>query len=140
MSRQGRQGRQAEKGEPSLETDRWAHAVIGAAIEVHRNLGPGFLESIYERALAIELEVREIPFERQAVFPITYKGIMVGEHRCDLVVANRLVVELKAIDSFSSAHLSQVISYLHAGDFELGLLINFSLPLLQNGVRRIVRS
>ena len=74
------------------------------------------------------------------MFPITYRGIMVGEHRCDLVVADRLVVELKALDSFTSAHVSQVISYLHAGDFELGLLLNFNLPLLQNGVRRIVRS
>ena len=140
MSRQGRQERQEERIEPSVETDRWAHATIGAAIEVHRHLGPGFIESLYERAFAIELERREIPFQRQAVFPIDYKGQAIGEHRCDLVIADRVVVELKAIERFSPTHVSQVISYLSAGDFELGLLINFNVVRLQEGLRRVVRS
>jgi len=140
MSRQGRQGRQEERVEPSAETDSWARAAIGAAIEVHRHLGPGFLESIYERAMIVELEVRRIPFERQFVIPITYRGVAVGEHRCDLVVAGSVVLELKAIESFTMTHISQVISYLSAGAFELGLLLNFNVPVLTQGLRRIVRS
>src|SRR3989337_4468500 len=88
-------------GEPRAELDDLAHRVIGAAIEVHRLLGPGFLESVYEEALCVELELRSIPFKRQAVVAVEYKGHQVGESRLDLLVDDVLILELKAVDALS---------------------------------------
>ncbi len=112
--------------------------VIGAAIEVHRVLGAGFLESTYETALAIELEIREIPFTRQAPVALTYKDRPLGTGRIDLLIANTLIVELKAVESLHEAHTRQVVSYLKATGHTLGLILNFNSPTLIEGVRRVV--
>jgi GxxExxY protein len=119
------------------ETESWSERVIGAAIAVHRTLGPGFLESVYEQALAVEFEARAIPFVRQASFAIEYRGRQVGEHRLDLLVANCLVVELKSVDSLGPIHMAQVLSYLRVTHHSLALLINFNVPVLKQGLRRI---
>jgi GxxExxY protein len=146
MSRQDRQDRQEEflerlhqVFEPSGEADRIAYAVIGAAIEVHRHLGPGFLESAYQRALAYELRERGIPFLQQVPVTVEYKGIVVSEQRLDLLVDDLVVVEIKAIESVATNHIVQVLSYMRAARLELGLLINFNVPVLKQGIRRLVR-
>jgi GxxExxY protein len=124
--------------EPEQRVDELARAVIGAAIEVHRQLGPGFLESIYEEALCIELENRQIPFERQKEISVLYKGRPIGTQRIDLLVGELLIVELKAVEALAEIHKAQVISYLKATHLSLGLLINFNVPVLKNGIQRIV--
>ena len=126
--------------EPSDELEHLAHAVIGAAIEVHRYLGPGFLESIYEAALALELDARKVRFQRQVPIEVTYKTRVIGESRLDLVVENQLVVELKHVESLLPLHRAQLLSYLKAGAFQLALLINFNVPILRDGVRRVIWS
>ncbi|HEX9899530.1 MAG TPA: GxxExxY protein [Candidatus Methylomirabilis sp.] len=128
------------KVEPNKEVDRLARAVIGAAIEVHRHLGPGFLEGVYEEALVVELALRDIPFERQKPVPVSYKGHSVGEGRIDLLVATELLVELKAVEVLAPIHKAQVISYLKATGLHLGPLINFNVPILRAGVQRVVLS
>ena len=112
--------------------------VIGAAMEVHSLLGPGYLESAYEQALAIELESRHISFERQKSFALCYKGQAIGEGRMDFYVNQMLVVELKSVDSLLPVHVAQVIAYLKATDQKIGLLINFHAESLRKGIRRIV--
>jgi len=126
--------------EPGKKIDEMAHSVIGAAIEVHRVLGPGYLESVYEEALAVELGLRKVSFERQKGLALDYKGRAVGESRLDFLVGSMLVIELKAVDALAPIHVSQVISYLKAVGSPLGLLINFNVPVLKNGVKRIVLS
>lgn len=126
--------------EPDKATDDLASAVIGAAIEVHRVLGPGYLESVYEEALAVELKLRGIAFERQKAISVEYKEHTVGEGRLDLLVGNRLVVELKAVDAFAPIHTAQVMSYLKTLNLPLGLLINFNVPLLKHGIKRVILS
>jgi GxxExxY protein len=117
--------------------NRLTESVIGAAIEVHRELGPGLLESVYERALCMELAARAIAFARQVDVAIHYKGTRIGEARMDLVVDGRLLVELKATEGHSPVHLAQVLSYLKASGLTLGLLINFNVRLLHQGIKRI---
>ena len=124
--------------EPDHQLDGYATAVVAAAIEVHRVLGPGFLESAYERALCVELGLRGIPFRRQVPVVVRYKGHDVGESCLDLLVADRLVVELKAIEVLAPIHWVQVRSYLKATGCLLGLLINFNVPVLLRGVRRVI--
>ena len=119
-------------------SSRLSGLVIGAALEVHRSLGPGFLESVYEEALCVELGLREIAFQRQVPVAVEYKGHAVGEGRLDLLVAGRLVVELKAVESILPVHQAQVISYLKATGHQLGLLINFTVPVLKTGIKRII--
>jgi len=126
--------------EPDPALDNLAHAVIGAAIEVHRELGPGFLEGVYEEALAVELGLRKIPFVRQPLIEVRYKGTRVGEGRLDFLVGQRLVVELKAADAIHPIHRAQVLAYLRAVDTPLGLLLNFKSELLKHGIERIVLS
>lgn len=126
--------------EPSPELDELARRVIGAAIEVHRELGPGFLESVYEEALAVELRLREIPAEQQARVRVFYKGHEAGEARVDFLVGGALVVELKAVESIVPIHRSQVISYLKALRTPLGLLLNFRAATMRQGIERIVWS
>ena len=125
--------RQEAKGaksckEPSERLDDVARRVIGAAIEVHRHLGPGFSEGVYEEALAIEFELRGVPFVRQPTVEVVYKGHSVGHGRPDFIVGGHLVVEIKAIPALGPAHQAQVISYLRALRSELGLLLNFKEP------------
>jgi GxxExxY protein len=109
--------------------------VIGTAIAVHRELGPGFLESIYEEAMAVALTEAALNFKRQMPVPIRFRGRVLGEHRLDLLVENDLVVELKAVSAFENIHIAVVRSYLRATGGSRGLLINFSAPTLQ--VKRI---
>lgn len=124
--------------EPSRELDAIASVAVDAALEVHRVLGPGFLESTYEEAFAIELELRGIPFERQKIVKVLYKGRQAGEGRLDFVVEGQLIVELKAADSLLPIHQAQVLSYLKATGHQLGLLINFHESLLKHGIKRVV--
>jgi GxxExxY protein len=123
-----RKGAKDAKGnmnrEPNEEVNRWSHEVIGAAIEVHRILGPGYLEALYEEALAVEFEARDIPFVRQSILTVTYKSRLIGESRLDFLVGDRLVVELKAVETLLPIHSAQVLSYLKATRLSLGLLIN----------------
>lgn len=118
-----------------FEFDPLTHAGIGAAIEVHTVLGPGYLEALYEEALAIELENRGIAFERQYSVGVSYKGRIVGEGRLDFLVGRKLVVE-----ALLPIHTAQVLSYLKATHCQIGLLINFNVPILKQGVRRLALS
>jgi GxxExxY protein len=126
--------------EPDQRIDDCARRVIDCALEVHRTLGPGFLESVYEHALCVEMGLRGLPFERQARVLVNYKGRLVGEGQVDLLIAGRLVVELKAVEALAPIHGVQVRSYLKATNCLLGLLINFNVPVLLRGVRRIILS
>lgn len=128
----------AKRGEPSEEVDRLAYAVIGAAIEVHRVLGAGFLESVYQEALCLELHLQRIPFIPQAPVAVNYKGASVGEGKLDFLVGNSLIVELKAVENLAPIHNAQVMSYLKMTGHQLGLLINFNVPILKQGIKRIV--
>ncbi len=124
--------------EPSRKVDDLAHQVIGAAIEVHRVLGPGFLESVYEEALAIEFDLRGIPYERQKPMTLEFKGKTVGDSRLDFLVDGELVVELKAVETIHPIFPAKVIHYLKMSGMQLGLIINFHNVLLKDGIKRIV--
>ena len=129
-----------ELSEPSALADRRAHEVIGAAIDVHRTLRPGFLEQTYELALVHELALRGIPHVRQVPLVIRYKGIPVGEYQLDLIVDEVLVVEIKAITDITQIHIAQTLGYLAATNLRLGLIINFGRATLRdNGIRRVIR-
>jgi GxxExxY protein len=134
------QGHQGRRQEPDAALDAWANRTIGAAIEVHRLLGPGYLEAVYEEALSLELSLRGIPFERQAGFNVRYKDHPVGAGRNDFLVAGQLVVEIKAVELLTPVFTAQLISYLKARDLRLGLLINFNEALLKSGIRRLINS
>jgi GxxExxY protein len=129
-----------EADEPGAELDALAAKVIDAALEVHRTLGPGFFESVYEGALAVELSLRGIPFRRQVRVGLGYKGTTIGHGFIDLLVDERLVVELKHVEVLTPLHVSQVLSYLRATHNRLALLITFNVKLLRTGVRRVIRS
>jgi GxxExxY protein len=129
--------RHAQLGE---RLEGYAREVIDSALEVHRVLGPGFLESLYEEAMAEELALRGVPFRRQAAVAVWYKGKPIGQGRLDLLVAEQLIVELKATDGSPPVHLAQVLSYLKATGHPLGLLINFNVRLLRQGVKRVIWS
>ena len=126
--------------EPSELLDELARRVIGAAIEVHRHLGPGFSELVYEEALAMELGLRGVPFLRQPPVRVRYKGRTVGIGRPDFIVGNCLVVEIKAVAQLATVHQAQVISYLRALDTRLGLLLNFRQASMRSGIKRVVWS
>jgi GxxExxY protein len=125
-----RQGRQKHEFEELSKT------IITCAISVHRALGPGFLEIIYEQALLLELEANDISYEHQKDVEISYRGARIGTHRLDLVVADTIIVELKAVKDIVDVHLAQLRSYLKATNLKVGLLINFSKPTLE--VKRVV--
>jgi GxxExxY protein len=124
--------------EPSKEVDELARVVIGALIEVHRKLGPGFLESIYEEAACIEFYKRGVSYERQVIVAVEYDGRVIGEGRIDLLVGTKLIVELKAVDALAPIHQAQLMSYLRMTKLELGLLVNFNVPVLKYGIKRVV--
>ena len=119
-----------------LEHETLTEKIIGCAIEVHKRLGPGFLESIYENALIIELQRKNFTFEQQREVIIKYDSVEVGRHRLDLIVDNTIVVELKAVKNIEDIHFAIVKSYLKALGKEHGLLINFSKPVLE--VKRVI--
>ena len=126
-----------EEFDAGPELNRITREVIGAAIEVHRTPGPGYLELVYENALAIELTERGVPFARQYPVCVRYKNQLVGEGRLDLMVVDRIVVEAKAVEDLAPIHTAQLISYLKVTGKKLGLLINFNVRILKDGVKRI---
>ena len=116
-----------------------SHAIIGAAIEIHRTLGPGLLEAVYEECLARELGLRAIPFERQKPIPLVYKDLKLEcGYRLDFLVNGRIVVEIKSIEAIAPIHESVMLTYLRLSESPLGLLINFNVPILKDGIRRFV--
>ena len=122
----------------NTEINLLTEAVIGAAIEVHRLLGPGLLESAYQRALEHELTLRGVRFEAQKVCAVTYKGLVIDDaYRLDLLVGDQLVVELKAVDALADVHEAQVLTYLKFSNCRVGLLINFRSRLLKDGLQRL---
>ena len=113
--------------------------IIGAAIEVHRLLGPGLLESAYEECLAREFKLRQIPFERQQPIPVVYKDLKLEcGYRVDFLVAGKVVVELKSVEALAPVHDAIVLTYLRLSGCKVGLLINFYVPLLKDGIKRFV--
>lgn len=121
------------------ERDPLTQAVLGAAIEVHREMGPGLLESIYQRCMEIELGIRGIPVQPREPLPVVYKGEVVGDDlEMDLYFPNRLVVELKAVDKVHPIHEAQLLTYLRLSKTHVGLLINFNVPVLKDGLKRMV--
>jgi GxxExxY protein len=113
------------------------HEIIGSAIDVHRHLGPGLLESAYRECLCHELRLRGVDFRRELHLPVAYKGIKLDcGYRVDVLVANVVVVELKAIQFITPVHEAQLLTYLRLGGWKLGLLINFNVPRLKDGIRR----
>ncbi len=117
-----------------------SHQVIGAAIEVHRELGgPGLLEGIYEEALAFELKASGLEVQRQRLVPVVYKGVAIKKPLCiDLLVENRVVIEIKAVEKLHAIYASQLLTYLRLGRYKLGLLVNFGDTYLKNGIQRVV--
>ena len=113
------------------------YSIIGAAMEVHRILGPGFLEAVYHAALAHELSLRHIAFESKKRLPVSYKGVLIGEYEADIVVEEKIILELKAVTNWHPQHEAQVIHYLTATGFRLALLLNFGTPSLKH--KRIIR-
>ena len=126
--------------EPGEALDELAHRVIGAAIEVHRLLGPGVLETVYEEALCVELTLRGVPLVRQVPIGLQYKGRTIGEARLDLLVGDCLVVELKAVEQIAPIHIAQTLSYLKAMRLRIGLLINFNVTTLRRGIKRVIHT
>lgn len=124
-----------------MEINELTHKVIGLAIEVHRTLGPGLLESAYCECLFYEIKNSGLFVEREKILPIKYKGITIDHgYRIDLVVENKLVLELKTVDELTDIHQAQLITYLKLGNYPSGLLINFHSKILKNGLKRYVNS
>lgn len=123
----------------SSEYNEISQEVIGAAIEVHRVLGPGFLESVYEQAMCEEFRLRDLTYSYQQGCIVNYKNVHVGEGRIDILVEHKIVVELKAVEALAPIRTAQVISYLKMMKLPLGLLFNFNVPkLMPEGFRRII--
>ena len=136
-------GRKADRrGADDAETkgyERMTERIIGAAIEVHRALGPGLLKSTYEECMAREMQLSELTFERQVPLPVAYKGVKLDcGYRLDFLVERAVVLELKSTDTLRPIHEAQPLTYLRLGGWTVGLLINFNVPVLKNGIRRIV--
>ena len=120
-----------------MEINGITERVIGCAIKVHRQLGPGLLESIYEAAMMIELQKCDLYTERQKQLIVRYAGIEIGEHRLDLLVENSVVIELKSVERFDPVFQAQLLSYLKLGGYPVGLLINFNSRMLKQGIKRM---
>jgi len=120
------------------EINQLTERIIGCAIEVHRNLGPGLLESTYDEALCIEFDQSGINYQRQLPFPILYKGKTIGEYRLDLLVQDAVIVEIKSVNRIDSVFEAQVLTYLKATGKKVGLLINFNSRLLHEGIKRFI--
>ncbi len=122
-----------------MTEDRLSNIVIGAAIEVHRQLGPGLLESAYQECLMQELVDKGLIVEREKPMPIIYKSLKLDHgYRMDLVIENKLVIEIKTVDALLEVHFAQLLTYLKLGNYKLGLLINFNVSLLKDGIKRII--
>lgn len=121
---------------PTLAIDL-TEQIIGCAIEVHRHLGPGLLESVYESALCIELKSLGLPFTRQIGVPLFYKGELIAEHRPDLIIRDEVIVEIKSVERFNPVFLAQMLTYLRVTNLRVGLILNFNRPVMKDGVRRV---
>jgi GxxExxY protein len=120
------------------ECEEVAKRIIGAAIEVHRHLGPGFLESVYERALIHEMNLQGMTVQRQVPVRVMYKDLEIAGQRADLIVDPGVIIELKTVEELDPAHTAQLLNYLRATRLRLGLLINFNSRWLKDGIRRVV--
>ncbi|RZB37172.1 MAG: hypothetical protein SRB2_01441 [Desulfobacteraceae bacterium Eth-SRB2] len=122
-----------------MEFDELSNKVIGCTIEVHRNLGPGLLESTYEQCLAHELKIEGMPFKLQYPLPVEYKGIKLDcGYRIDLLVANSLIVELKSVENVLPIHQAQLLTYMKLSGIKIGLLMNFNVKYMKDGIKRMV--
>ena len=122
-----------------MEINQITEAIIAAAIEVHRLLGPGLLESSYQRCTCHELTLRKIPYRREVILPVTYKGLQLDcGYRLDLLVMDSVIVEIKSIAGIDPIHEAQLLTYLKLGGWKVGLLTNFNVPVLKNGIKRRV--
>ena len=119
-----------------MDKNQITERIIGCAIEVHKILGPGLLESVYESALCIEFEEQRVQYERQKMLPVMYKQRQIGEFRLDLLVENTVVLELKSVNRHDPVFEAQLLSYMKLGNYPLGLLINFNKKLLKDGIKR----
>jgi GxxExxY protein len=132
LNHQGHQGHQ--------EVDALAKQIVDSGLKVHRALGPGLLESAYEHCLAYELHARGIPVKRQVALPVIYEGTTLDAgYRLDLVVADAIIVEIKAVDALTPLHEAQILTYLKLSGHRLGFLINFNVALFKQGIRRLAR-
>jgi GxxExxY protein len=120
------------------EINQITQKIIGCAIEVHKNLGPGLLESIYEKALCVEFENNGIKFEKQKIINVSYKKRYVGDFKIDILVEDNVVVELKSVERFDPVFEAQILSYMKLGEYKIGLLINFNSKLLKEGIKRFI--
>lgn len=119
--------------------DEISKIIIGHAIEVHRNLGPGLLESAYKECLFYELRNDGLYVEKERPMPIVYKDIKLDHgYRIDLIVENKVLIEIKTVEDFTDVHVAQLLTYLKLGNYRLGLLINFHVSLLKHGIRRLI--
>lgn len=118
-------------------TNRLSYEIVGAAIEVHRALGPGLLEAIYQNAMCVELTERNILFEKEKPISVYYKDQLVGDYRVDILVDKHIVVELKSVEKILSVHRSQIMTYLKITKCRLGLLMNFNVQMMKQGISRI---
>lgn len=122
-----------------IELNSLSNKIIACAIEIHKTLGPGLLESSYRECLYYELKQCGFKVEREKAMPLVYKEVTLEQgYRMDLVVEDKVVIELKAVDSLSDAHFAQVLTYLKLGNYKLGLLLNFNAPILVKGIKRII--
>ena len=121
-----------------MDINQLTSKIIGAAIEVHKTIGPGLLENIYEECVSVELSKRGIPFERQKDIAVEYKGIKLeSKYRIDILVNNLVIVELKSCDALLPIHEAQLLTYLKLTGLKVGLLINFNVPILKDGIKRM---
>ena len=127
------------QSDANLKRDPLTDRVIGLAIEVHRGLGPGLLESAYEECLCYELKENEVSFKRQVPLPVVYKSVKLDcSYRMDIVVDERLILELKTVERLLPLHDAQLLTYLKLSGLRTGLLLNFNVPVLKNGIKRLV--
>jgi GxxExxY protein len=125
--------------EPDEALNALSHAVIGAAIEVHKRLGPGLDEHLYREAMCVELTLRGIRYSKEVEVVVEYKGHPIGKKRLDFVIEGKLIIELKAVEQLSPLHKAQLLTYLKITHLKLGLLINFNVEILKDGLKRVIR-
>ena len=122
-----------------MEGNQLTNEIIGSAIEVHRNLGPGLLESTYEECMAYELQERQLTIKRQIEIPVLYKGIQLEQnYRIDLIVNNQVIIELKSVNQLEPVHDAQLLTYLKLANKRYGLLLNFNVPVMKQGIKRLL--
>lgn len=119
-------------------TNELTEQIIACALEVHRELGPGLLESVYERALCLEFGAAGLAFKCQVGIPLYYKGELLSEHRPDLIVADRVIVEVKSVERLNPVHMAQLLTYLRVCRIHVGLMMNFNSAFLRHGIRRVM--